>query len=193
MGTVIEKERRKTQMNIFSQYKGLRRENYILFFGRIVTNLGSMVYPVLTMILDRKLGMNATGVALVTMLSGILILPAGIIGGKLADSYNKKNCIIVCDLISILFFLICGLIPLSKLSIAFLFIAATFQNMEQPIYNALVADITVTKDREKAYSLMYLGANIGMVASPTIAGLLFANYLWLSFLLSAISSAVLPS
>ena len=37
-------------MHFFSQYRGLRRENYVLFFGRIVTNMGSMVWPMLTMI-----------------------------------------------------------------------------------------------------------------------------------------------
>ncbi len=35
-------------MHFFSQYRGLRRENYVLFFGRIVTNMGSMVWPMLT-------------------------------------------------------------------------------------------------------------------------------------------------
>ena len=43
-------------MHFFSQYRGLRRENYVLFFGRIVTNMGSMVWPMLTMILNQKLG-----------------------------------------------------------------------------------------------------------------------------------------
>ena len=88
-------------MSIFEQYKGLRKENYYLFIGKIVTCLGSMIYPVLTLILNQKLGMNATGVATYTVVSGVAILPAIIIGGKLADKYNKKNIIIICDLISI--------------------------------------------------------------------------------------------
>ena len=32
-----------TISSLVSQYRGLRREIYILFFGRIVTSLGSMV------------------------------------------------------------------------------------------------------------------------------------------------------
>ncbi len=31
-------------MKLFEQYKGLKRENYILFFGKIVTNLGAMIW-----------------------------------------------------------------------------------------------------------------------------------------------------
>ncbi|MDY5882498.1 MFS transporter [Roseburia sp. 831b] len=177
-------------MHFFSQYKGLRKENYILFLGRIVTNLGSMVWPVLTLILNQKLGMSATGVALVTIVSGILLLPAGLMGGRLADKYNKRNCIIICDLISIFFYIICAVIPLSYVTIALIIVAAACQSMEYPAYNALIADITYTKDRERAFSLQYLGANIGLIASPTIAGILFKNYLWLAFLISGIAIGV---
>lgn len=177
-------------MNIFTQYKGLRKENYILFLGRIVTNLGSMVWPVLTLILNQKMGMSATQVALIMIISGIVLMPAGLLGGRLADKYSKKKCIIYCDAISIIFYIICAFIPLSYATIILVVVAAACQNMEYPAYNALIADITYTKDRERAYSLQYLGANIGLVASPTIAGILFANYLWMAFLISGLAIGV---
>lgn len=174
-------------MNIFSQYKGLRRENYILFLGRMVTNMGSMIWPVLTLVLNQKLGMSATGISLFTIISGIIILPVGIIGGKLADKYNKKNIIVIADAISIIFFIVAAILPLTLTSVVLLLIGSAFQQLEQPAYNALIADITTTKDRERAYSLSYLGANLGLVASPTIAGLLMKNYLWLSFIISGLA------
>ena len=62
--------------------------------------------------------------------------------------------------------------------------------MESPAYDALFADLSATKDRERAYSLGYLGANLGLVLSPTIAGLLFRDYLWLSFFVSGVSIAL---
>ena len=70
-------------MHFFSQYRGLRRENYVLFFGRIVTNMGSMVWPMLTMILNQKLGMSAGNIAILTAVFGILMMPATLFGGKL--------------------------------------------------------------------------------------------------------------
>lgn len=174
-------------MNVLTQYKGLRKENYILFLGRLVTNLGAMIWPMMTMILSQKMGMDASKVAIVMCLSGIVLLPASSLGGRLADRYNKKYCIIFCDLISIVLYIICACIPLSTTTVILMVIAAACQNMEWPSYNALVADMTHTKDRERAYSLQYLGANIGLVASPTIAGFLFKDYLWLSFLISGIA------
>ena len=45
-------------MKLFSQYKGLKKANYILFIGRIVTNMGAMIWPMLTLILNKKIGTN---------------------------------------------------------------------------------------------------------------------------------------
>ncbi|MBQ1848639.1 MAG: MFS transporter, partial [Clostridia bacterium] len=50
-------------MKLIDQYRGLRREIYILFFGRMVTNLGSMVWPVMTLILSQKMGVSEKGVS----------------------------------------------------------------------------------------------------------------------------------
>ncbi len=177
-------------MNLINQYKGLRREIYVLFFGRIVTSLGSMVWPLLTLILSRKLGMNATQIAMITILSGIAFLPASVIGGKLADRFNKKMVIVWCDLVSILFYIACAIMPLSLRTVFMIMVAGACQQLEYPAYNSLVADLTLSKDRERAYSLEYLGMNMGLVAAPTIAGFLFEHFLWVAFLTSGISIGI---
>ena len=174
-------------MKLINQYRGLRREIYILFFGRIVTNLGSMIWPVLTMILSQKLGFSAGEIAYYFVGFSVIALPATLIGGRIADRLNKKWIIVVCDSVSVLCFLICAAIPLGIGTILLFMIAGLFQNVEYPAYDALFADLSATKDRERVYSLEYLGGNLGLVLSPTIAGLLFRDYLWLSFLISGIS------
>ncbi len=170
-----------------SQYRGLRKEIYILFFGRVVTNLGSMVYPMLTMILSQKLGLSAGNISVVMVATSVIMLPANYLGGRLADRCNKKWIIVCFDSVSILCYLFCGLLPLSYVTIALMLLAGICQSIEYPSYDALIADLTATRDRERAYSLQYLGANLGLVLSPTIAGLLFQNYLWLAFIISALA------
>ena len=177
-------------MTLFNQYRGLRREIYILTFGRMVTNLGSMIWPVMTMILSQKLGLSAREISYYFVGSSLIMLPASIFGGKLADRFNKKRMIVLCDCVSIVCFLISAAIPLGIGTIFLFVIAGIFQSMEYPSYDALFADLSTTKDRERAYSLDYLGGNLGLVLSPTIAGLLFKNYLWLSFLISGVSIAI---
>ncbi len=175
------------KLTFLSQYKGLRKEIYVLFFGRVVTNLGAMVWPMLTMIMSQKLGMDASTIAVVMVLAGVVMVPANVFGGKLADRFNKKKIIVYFDILSIICYIVCGLVPLSYITIGLFFIAGIGQNLEGPSYNALLADLSTTADREKAYSLMYLGGNLGLVLSPTIAGLLFKNYLWLSFIISGVA------
>ncbi len=177
-------------MKLIDQYRGLRRENYVLFFGRIVTSLGSMVWPVLTLILNQKMGMDASMIAILMTASGIVMLPAGLLGGKLADRCNKKTIIIVGDTVSIICYIACGIVPLGIPTIVLILVASLFQSIEGPSYNALVADITPTRNRENAYSLLYLGTNIGLVLAPTLGGLLFENYLWLCFIISGVSIGI---
>lgn len=104
----------------------------------------------------------------------------------MADRFSKKMNIVYLDIVSVVCYIICGLIPLSGKSIVLMFIASTCQNMENPSYNSLTADITLTEDRERGYSLQYLWGNLGGVMASAVAGFMFRNYLWLAFLLSGI-------
>ncbi len=178
------------KVGLFSQYKGLRKELYILFIGRIMTNMGAMIWPMFTLILNRKLGLNATVIAACVVIFSLVNLPVSLIGGKLADKLNKKNIIVVCDLVSIASFIYCAIVPVTITSIAIFAVASLFQTIEWPSYDALVADFSTSKDRERAYSLSYLGTNLGLVLSPTLAGFLFENHLNLAFLINGISIAL---
>ena len=168
-------------------YGGLKKEIYILCFGRFVTAMGSLIWPMLTLILKNKLGYNAEEVALWFLLFGAIQLPFALIGGKLTDKYNKRNLIIIFDLISVVLCVIVAFLPLSIYSICVYFISSVFQHMEWPAYDALIAEASVGKEREKAYSLHYLSANLGVVFAPTLGGFLFNDYLWLAFLISGLA------
>ena len=176
---------------IFQMYRGLRKEVYILCFGRFVTAMGALVWPMLTLILKSKLGYDAEQVALWFLVFSVLQLPFSLLGGRMTDAYNKRNLIVVFDLISVGLYLLTAFLPLSTLSIVIYFAGSLFQSMEWPAYDSLIADLTSDHDREKAYSLQYLASNLGIVFAPTLGGLLFNNYLWLSFLISGL--AVLSS
>ena len=51
------------KLKFLEQYKHLGKEIYILFWGRIVTSMGSLIWPLLTLILENKLGYDATLIA----------------------------------------------------------------------------------------------------------------------------------
>lgn len=175
-------------MKFLDNYKGLRKEIYILFYGRIVTNMGSVVGSMMTLILSTKLNFSPSDIAMLLMVMGIIDIPVTILGGKFADKYNKKNMIIICDLITVSCFIACAFIPMSITCIAVYYFGTVMARFEWPSYDALVADLSKTQDRERAYSLNYLGANLGIVLAPTIGGFLFKNYLWLAFIITAVAT-----
>lgn len=185
--SVVKKKMKK----LFGMYGGLRKEVYILCFGRFVTAMGSLVWPMLTLILKSKLGFDAEQVALWFLVFSILQLPFSLMGGRMTDAYNKRNLILVFDLISVTLYLLTAMLPLNTVSLVIYFAGSLFQSMEWPAYDALIADLTSDHDREKAYSLEYLASNLGVVFAPTLGGLLFNNFLWLSFVISGL--AVLSS
>ena len=177
-------------MNIIKQYSGLKREIYVLFFGRIVTCLGSMVNPLLTLILSNKLHFDASTIASLLLVMSIIQIPTLYISGYLADHYNKRNIIIVCDLVTVVSYFLAGFFDLSLLTIVFIFTASLFATIEYPVYDAIIADLSSFDDRERAYSLNYLGVNLGIILAPSIGGMLFAHHLNLVFYIDAISTGL---
>ena len=175
-------------MNPFKQYAGLRKEMYIIFWGRVVTNMGSMIFPLMTLILKNKMGYTASQAATMMIIISVIQLPCTMIGGKLADRFNKKYIICCCDLVTVIGYLICAFLPTGNLFLILLCVSGVFARVEWPSYDALVADLTKQEDRERAYSLNYLGANLGLVLAPTLGGLLFENHLPLAFVISSLAT-----
>jgi len=180
--------------NIFKPYIRLPKNVYILFISRIIICIGSFVYPFVTMLLTIKLGYNekAAGILLTIIIaSGGLGL---LLGGKLSDKFGRKKIIILFNLLSAFAFIICAFISTSPL-VPYIILIANFFSMGQlPAINAMITDITDKETRKNAFSLIYLGTNIGIAISPIIAGFLFNNYFTLIFLLDAITTilALIP-
>ena len=171
----------------FSMYAHLPKEIYVLAFGKIMTSMGALIWPMLTLIMSEKLGLNGQTIGLYMMVFSLFMGPFYLLGGKLADKYNKKYIIVTFDLIGNSLYFVCAALPMSMTTLYLLAIASLFQSMEQPAYDALIADLTTYRDRERAYSLNYLSMNLGLVLAPTVGGLLFNDYLSLSFFINGLA------
>ena len=78
---------------LLTQYRGLKKEIYILFVGKLVTAMGSFVWPMLTFFLTTKLGLSDGVSTLLIATASVLSVPAALLGGKLADRFSRKNII----------------------------------------------------------------------------------------------------
>lgn len=172
---------------LFTQYTGLKKEIYILFIGKLVTAMGSFVWPMLTFLLTTKLGLSDGIATFLIATAGAVSLPLALLGGKLADRFPRKNIIILFDCMTVALYVLAFFLPISYITAVIIFFASLFQTIESPAYDALNADYSTTAHREKAFSLSYLGFNLGFIAGASLSGVLFQYYTNLAFLLNGIS------
>lgn len=175
---------------LITQYGGLKKEIYILFIGKLVTAMGSFVWPMLTFLMTTKLGLSDGTSTLLIATVSVLSFPAALLGGKLADKFSRKSIIILFDCLSVSLYILAAILPLTIGTAAILFLAALLQTIESPAYDALNADYSTSQQREKAYSLSYLGFNLGYIVGASVAGILFEKYIRLAFLINGLADFV---
>ena len=173
--------------NLITQYSGLKREIYILFVGKLVTAMGSFVWPMLTFLLTEKLGFNDGTAAMLIATAGLISLPVALLGGKLADRFRRKNIIILFDCLTVSMCVLAFLLPIGYHTAVLIFFSALFQTAETSAYDALNADYSTTVQRERAFSLSYLGYNLGFVFGASMSGILFQNHTNLALLINGLA------
>jgi hypothetical protein len=89
--------------------------------------------------------------------------------------------------LTVFLYTLTAILPKGIISIVLIFFAGSFQTIEGPAYDALTADFSTSKTRDKAYSLTYLGFNLGYISGASLAGILFNVNVSLCFLLNAAS------
>lgn len=172
---------------ILTQYRGLKKEIYVLFIGKLVTAIGSFVWPMMTFLLTTKLGFSDGIATLLIATSGAISLPVALLGGKIADRFPRKNIIILFDCMTVSLYALAAALPIGYHTAVIIFFASLFQTVESPSYDALNADYSSTEQREKAFSLSYLGFNLGFVFGASLSGILFQRHTNLAFALNGLS------
>jgi MFS family permease len=171
----------------FGGYLGLPRSIWILFAVRIISSMGNFVYPFLTLFLTKKIGLSASQAGNFFIAAAILSMLGSLIGGKLADHFGRKKLMIVFQGIAATFFLTCAFLGNSIWVPILLSLAGMFSGASQPANSAMVTDLTNKENRKLAFSLLYLGINVGFAFGPSIAGILYNNYTQMIFYGNAVS------
>lgn len=179
-----------TFKSIFNPYRGLSKEIWVIFLARAINAMGSFIYPLLTLILTTKLNVNASKAGYIMSASGMVYMLSGIIGGKLTDTFGRKKILITLNLLGAGCYFIAACMPVSPKMIPMIVIAGFFITMAGPASGALVADLTTPENRSGAYSLFYMGMNIGFAVSPIVGGYLLQKHLNLLFFLDGGTSLI---
>lgn len=175
---------------MLQEYKVLPKPIFYIFIARIVNALGAFVGPLLTLFLSDKLSMNPSQVGTYIMIQGMLFVPASFLGGYLADHVERKRTVIILTMLQAFCFIACGFFPPSHLTVSLLMIGSFFSLTAQPASSAITADLTNKENRQAAFSLIYLGINIGFAIGPLIAGFLYYKFLPVLFIGDGITTLI---
>jgi MFS family permease len=168
----------------FSLYQGLEKNVYILFAIRVINRFGDFVQLLLVLILTGKFGMDSqkTGFYITSIL--ICTSLGQLAGGSVADRFPRKRVLAFCQGMVSLCYLACAFAVGSsfvQLVPALILVCSPFRGATAPVSNTMVADFTSEEDRGRAFSLLYLGTNIGVALGPMAAAFLYARSLPLLF------------
>jgi len=173
---------------MLKHYTRLPNSIYILFFARMVNSMGAFVYPFLTIYLTKTLSLDEGVAGFIVMLAVTAHLPGLIVGGKLADWLGRKKILLFFQSLAAICFIPCAFLDNSILIPRLLILSAFFLGAAQPASTAMTTDLTNPGNRKAAFSLLYLGSNIGFAVGPLIAGFLYNNYLMWIFLGDAVTT-----
>lgn len=160
-------------LSMFALYRGLPRPVYILFVAEVVNGIGIFVFPFLTLFLTKKLGMNERSAGDFMLFASVAYVPGILIGGRFADRFGRKRVMLVSQALSGLMYIPCGILGSSALVPWFILASLFFDGITDPARTAMHTDLTDPQNRQAAFSLLYLGHNLGFAFGPLIAGFLF--------------------
>jgi len=170
---------------LLTPYMGMSREIYIIVISKTINAMGALIFPFMTLLLSTKIGLSGAKTGFYIMLMGTFYAPASIIGGKLSDSFGRKKVLIIFELMAAAGYAFCIFLEPSMLMVYVLMGASFCFGVAGPSHDAMTADLTTASQRDGAYSLNYLGFNLGFAFAQIIAGLLFLNHLKIMFLIDA--------
>jgi MFS family permease len=170
------------------------RRVWALFVGRIISATGfSIVIPFLSIYFNQDLGIPATTIGAVFLVSTGFGALGQIIGGEVADRVGRRKIMILAMSSRAMIFV--GISVVIYYSNDFLFIAALVVcssfvgSLFEPASNAMIADVVAPSKRLEAYGLLRIGQNIGWTLGPLLGGLLAIWGYSTLYLLTAICSA----
>jgi predicted MFS family arabinose efflux permease len=175
----------KLLTDIARTYRHLPASVYLLFLTDVALSAGNFVFPFLTLYLTLHLHLRGDQVGLLMGASTASCLAGTLVGGYLADTYSRKAVVLWSMVASAIAY---SLVPFTAelpVICTLIVLALGIMAVSKPAYNALVADFTGSVQRKAAFSLLYLGANVGFAVGPVLGSLLYDHHIGLLFFADA--------
>lgn len=132
--------------------------------------------------MTEHIGLNKKAAGTYFMISAFAQAAGSLIGGKLTDHFGRKKLYLIFQGLAACCFAPCAFLGNSHAIPVLLITSGFFMSAAQPANSAMMTDLTNKNNRKSAFSLLYLGINVGFSIGPMIAGFLYRNHTGLIFL-----------
>ncbi len=183
-------------MKSIMPYKTISQDIIILFISRIISSVGSFVLPFLSLLFTKELGFTSSTAGVYITIITMCYIPGNLLGGVLADRFNTRNVLILSQVVSAACLILITFTNHIYVRVFLLIISFIIAGMIYPCIDTLVTRSTEGEDRKRAFSLMYIGFNIGYAIGPVLGGFLISkniNYLFIGDGLTTMAAAGLVS
>ncbi len=158
-------------------FGGFDRRVWLLLFAMLASRFGhGLYYPFSTIHFHNVVGipLSLIGVGLGSLAAASII--SGLVSGPLADRYGRKPMMLASLAGSALTFFAFAFVENFAGYLAVSVVAGLAgHSMFEAARNAMVADVTPTGRRSRAYGLVRIGGNVGWALGPMVAGLVAAS------------------
>lgn len=173
----LEKRRR---INVLAIFVSLRHRDFrYLWFGTLFSSAGQWIQQITLGWLVYDITGSSVLLGLVNGMRALPFLLTGPLGGVIADRVNRRNLMMTTQMFLVAVTLGMGiLIATGQLQIwhlfAFTLLTGVTWSFNQPVRQAVVADVVSPTDLPNAIALNSAGFNMTRIVGPSIGGLLIA-------------------
>ncbi|HVX95155.1 MAG TPA: MFS transporter [Polyangia bacterium] len=167
---------------------GLSRTYWTLWVGMLLNRLGGTVFFLLGLYLTRERGLSPEVAGLAISLYAVGGLPAGPVGGALADRFGRRATLLVGTTCAGALMLALGFARSLGAIFAIAPLLGFFTDACRPPLQAAVADVVPISERARAYGLLYWAINLGFAGASVLGGALAEHHFAALFVVDALTT-----
>ena len=156
-------------------FRGLPRPFWVLFAGTLLNRTGGFVLVFLGIYLTEVRGLTPAEAGYVVAAFGCGALAGAPLGGALSDRLGRRPPLVASLIGGGASMGVLGFVTAVPSIIVMAAVTGLLYEMYRPIVSAVIADIVVSGDRPRAYTLNYWAINIGAAIAPPLGAFIAAR------------------
>jgi MFS family permease len=171
-------------------YRNLPASVYWLAAAKFLMMAGNFVYQFFALFLTKKVGLSEEAAGLFFTASTAVCIAGSAVGGFCADRFGRRRVFFLSLLANGVLYLTVPLFASGMAGAVIAVVSIGVLSGAEPAINSLLSDCTEPDQRREAFSLVYMGSNLGLAVGPIFGGFLFGTNVSYIFVADGLATIV---